>query len=235
MAVLSRLLLYSTKLFAPRRYGIRRPNSTFGAVTDIFSGVTSNYQALSVQANHRMNHHMQFSANYTWSHALDNGVNGTTFTATNSLLDPFNLSKEYGNSIYNVPQRFVVNAVIESPWHFNGFTKWLANDWQISPILQVQSGLPYSAFVSGSAPNQTAGNITVSGINGSGGTNRLDIGRNTFTQPATLISGHSHIQAFPDPRALQPGIDGRLVQPSERTEHNRCEYYCVFHRLHQVH
>ncbi len=183
---------YSTELFLGPR-----PNATFGAVTDIFSGVTSNYQALSVQANHRMSHHMQFSANYTWSHALDNGVNGTTFTATNSLLDPFNLSKEYGNSIYNVPQRFVVNAVIESPWRFNGFTKWLANDWQISPILQVQSGLPYSAFVSGSAPNQAAGNITVSGINGSGGTNRLDIGRNTFTQPSTLIPDIRISKRFP--------------------------------------
>jgi hypothetical protein len=183
---------YTTELFTGAR-----PNPTFGSVTDIFSGVTSNYQAFSIQAEHRLNHHVQFSANYTWSHALDNGVNGTTFTATNAQLDPFNLTKEYGNSIYNVPQRFSLNAVMDSPWHVNGWTKWLANDWELAPILQVQSGLPYSAFVTGNAPNTAAGNITQSGINGSGGTNRLDIGRNTFQQPGTLIPDIRFAKKFP--------------------------------------
>jgi hypothetical protein len=183
---------YTTELFLGPR-----PNPNFGATTDIFSGVTSNYQALSIQANHRMSHHVQFGANYTWSHALDNGVNGTTFTATNSLLDPFNLSKEYGNSIYNVPNRVALNAVVESPWHFEGWAKWLVNDWQLAPILQIQSGLPYSAFVSGNAPNTAAGNITQSGINGSGGTNRLDIGRDTFSQPYTLVPDIRFSKRFP--------------------------------------
>lgn len=160
-----------------------RKNPALGAETDIFSGVISNYQALALQANHRMNHHVQFMANYTWSHALDNGVNGQTFTATNSLLDATNLGKEYGNSIYNVPNRFVLNSVMDSPWKFSGWAGYLLNDWSFSPIYQIQSGLPYSAFVSGNAPNST-----VSGINGSGGTNRLDIGRNTFRQPGTWIT-----------------------------------------------
>jgi len=173
---------YTTEIFTGPR-----PNTNFGAITDIFSGVISNYQALSVQANHRMNRHVQFSANYTWSHALDNGVNGTTFTSTNSLLDPFNISKEYGNSIYNVPNRFVFNAVMESPWKTEGWSKWLVNGWQLAPIIQVQSGLPYSAFVNGNAPAQASGSIVQSGINGSGGTNRLDIGRDTFTQPMTFV------------------------------------------------
>lgn len=169
---------YTTPLFT----GARK-NAAFGALTDVFSGVTSNYQALAVQVNHRMSHHVQFMANYTWSHALDNGVNGQTFSASNSLFDPRFLSKEYGNSIYNVPNRFVVNAVMDSPWKINGWAGYLANDWSFSPIYQIQSGLPYSAFVSGNAPNST-----VTGVNGSGGTNRLDIGRNTFRQPGTWIS-----------------------------------------------
>ncbi len=159
-----------------------RPTPTLGAKTDIFSGVISNYQALAFQVNHRLNHHVQFMANYTWSHALDNGVNGQTFTATNSLLDPTNLNKEYGNSIYNVPNRFVLNAVMQSPWKYTGWAGQLLNDWTFSPIYQIQNGLPFSAFVSGNAPGGT-----VSGINGSGGTNRIDIGRNTFHQPNNWI------------------------------------------------
>ncbi len=61
--------------FTTPRFTGPRPNTLLGAKTDIFSGVISNYQALAFQVNHRMNHHVQFSANYTWSHALDNGVN----------------------------------------------------------------------------------------------------------------------------------------------------------------
>jgi hypothetical protein len=169
---------YTTPLFTgPRK------DPTIGAKTDIFSGVISNYQALALQVNHRLTHHVQFMANYTWAHALDNGVNGQTFTATNSLLDPTNINKEYGNSIYNVPNRFVMNAVMQSPWKFQGWAGQMLNDWTFSPIYQIQNGLPYSAFVSGNAPGGT-----VSGINGSGGTNRLDIGRNTFRQPNNWIS-----------------------------------------------
>jgi len=169
---------YTTNLF-----NTARPNTAFGSMTDIFSGVTSNYQALSFQATHRMSHHIQFNANYTYSHALDNGVNGTTFTATNSLLDPTNLNKEYGNSIFNVPQRLVLNVVATSPFKADGWAKYLVEGWQISPIYQIQSGLPYSANVSGSGPGGVLG-----GINGSNGSNRLDIGRNTFRQPTTWIT-----------------------------------------------
>ena len=80
--------------------------------------------------------------------------------------------------------RFVANAVIESPWRHTGLLKYFADDWQIAPIYQMQTGLPYSATVSGSAPSPTA----AGGINGSGGTARLDIGRNTFTFPNTWIA-----------------------------------------------
>jgi Carboxypeptidase regulatory-like domain len=162
-----------------------RPTAAFGAMTDIFSGVTSNYQAMSIQANHRMSHHVQFGANYTWSHALDNGVNGTTFTATNSLFNPSNLNADYGNSIYNVPQRFVLNAVMTSPWHFNGWEKWLTNDWEIAPVYQIQSGLPVTVGVTGNVPN--ALNPTTSGITGSGGANRIP-SRDSVQMPGTWIT-----------------------------------------------
>jgi hypothetical protein len=174
---------YTTKLFAAQSLAIKRPNNSFGAATDIFSGVNSNYQALAVQLNHRMSHHMQFAVNYTWAHALDYGVNGSTFNDTNDLLDPTNLAPEYGNSIYDVRHRLVVSAVMESPWKVNGWMGYLANNWQLSPVIQAQSGLPYSLTTSGSAPGGLSG-----GVNGSNGAFRIDaIGRNTFRQPSTLV------------------------------------------------
>jgi hypothetical protein len=168
---------YTTLLFSGPR-----PNTTLGSITDVFSGINSSYHALVVEANHRMSHHIQFGASYTWSHAIDFGQNQQTFTGTNFLLNPNNIALEKGNSIYDVPNRFVVNAIMTSPWKQKGWAGWLANDWELSPILQMQNGLPYTLSVAGNAPGGTVG-----GINGSGGTNRIDIlGNNSFRQPMTL-------------------------------------------------
>lgn len=160
-----------------------RINPKFGALTDIFSGAISNYQALAVQVNHRLSHSVQFSANYTWAHAIDTGVNGTTFSDTNDLLIPGNSRAEYGNSIYDVPNRFTLNAVIQSPWKVQGPLGYLANDWQLAPIFTAQNGLPFSLTTAGSP----AGGLG-SSINGSGGANRIDVtGRNTFRFPNTYL------------------------------------------------
>lgn len=173
---------YTTKLFAPQG-AIKRPDNAFGAATDILSGVDSSYQALAIQLNHRFTHHTQFSVNYTWAHAIDDGVNGATFNDTNDLLDPSNLALERGNSIYDVRHRLVVSAILDSPWKVNGWMGYLANNWQLSPVIQAQSGLPYSLATSGSAPGGLSG-----GVNGSNGAFRIDeIGRNTFRQPSTLV------------------------------------------------
>ncbi len=179
---------YTTPLFTGPR-----PNTAFGSMTDIFSGVNSNYHALAVSLNHRFRKHVQFRANYTWSHALDFGQNQSTFTDTNDLLVPGNLKLEYGNSIYNVPNRFTLDGVFDSPWRLSGWAKWLANDWRLSPIVQIQNGLPYSLFTSGSAPGGLA-----SGINGSSGRSGIDIiGRNTFTMPRTAVTDLHLAKRFP--------------------------------------
>jgi hypothetical protein len=169
---------YTTVLFKGPR-----PNPNLGATTDIFSGISSNYNAFTAQVNHRLSHHVQFGANYTWSHALDYGQNGTTFNDTNDLLSPFNIKGEYGNSIFNVPNRMVFNAIVESPWHTSGWKSYLVNGWQLAPIYQIQNGLPYSLVTSGNAPGGLGG-----GVNGSNGRKGIDIvGRNSFRLPRTQV------------------------------------------------
>lgn len=177
---------YTTPLYTARS------NAAFGSMTDIFSGVNSNYHALAVEVKHRLSRNLQFAANYTYSHALDFGQNASTFSDTNDLAVPNNLGAEYGNSNFNVPNRFVVHAVINSPWHVNGWAKWLANGWEVAPIYQIQNGLPYSLLTAGNPPNVVVGGVTLrpvgSSINGSGGRKGIDVlGRNTFTLPRTQV------------------------------------------------
>ena len=165
-----------------------RPNGSYAQMLDIF-GVGTNYNALAIQANHRLNHYVQFLADYTWSHALYYGEGAnTTLTASfgGGVLDPFNFKQEYGNSIYNVPNRFVISGVITEPWHVqSGWAKYLAEGWELSPLYTIENGYPYSAATSGNAP-EPVGPATRStgGINGSDSVFRLpNIGRDDFTMP----------------------------------------------------
>jgi len=160
-----------------------RLNSSYGSMTDIFSGISSSYNGLVVQLNHRMSNNIQFNVNYTFAHAIDFGQNGTTFSDTNDLLVPNNINIEKGNSIFDVRHRFVASAVGNSPWKVNGWAGYLANDWQLSPIYQAQTGLPYSLVTSGTAPGGLG-----AGINGSNGRKGIDIfGRSTFNLPSTQV------------------------------------------------
>ena len=170
-------------------YYTSRVNPALGAMTDVFSGINGSYHAFVAQFTHRMNKSIEFSANYTWAHAIDYNQNESTFSDTNDLFDPFNLQLEKGNSIYDVPNRFVFNAVAQTPWKLSGFKGVLANGWEIAPLFQIQSGLPYTITTSGGSPLSGSGApLSTGNINGSGGRNGLpDFQRNSFRFPKTQV------------------------------------------------
>jgi hypothetical protein len=176
-----------------------RPNPNYGATTDIFSGVNSNYEAIVFQIKHRTTRNLSFNANYTWSHALDYGENNTTFTDTNDLLDPANLRGEYGNSNQDTPNRLVVYAIYNTPSHFNGVLGYLLNNYELSPSFSGQSGAPYTAGVTGNfnkvvlgSGNLATGGFAAAsssgGINGTGGAARVPtLDRNIFRLKRDLL------------------------------------------------
>ncbi len=169
-----------------------RPNPAFGSTTDIFSGVNSDYEGVVVQLKHQTTRNLSIGINYTHSHALDYGENNTTFTNSNSLLDPNNVRGEYGNSNQNVPNRLVAYGIYNTPSPYKGILGYLLNNYEIAPSFQTQTGLPYTAGVTGnfsgvilgSGVAATGANGAASssgGINGTGGTARLpNLDRNTF-------------------------------------------------------
>ncbi len=182
---------YTTALFRPFSATQARPNANFGSMSDIISGVNSSYNALAVEVKHRMSHNIQFGANYTWAHAIDFGQNQTTFSSTNSFLFPNSIAAEKGNSQYDVPNRFVLNAIINSPWKKDGWLGVFTNGWEFAPVYQIQNGLPYNLLVSGNAPltGTLPPGASLGSINNSGGTNRIDIlGNNSFRMPMTWLA-----------------------------------------------
>ena len=170
-------------------------NINFNGATEITSNINGAYHGLTVELQRRQSKFLAFDTNYTWSHSLDFNQNqSTTVTAgSNNWFDPYgNTRANYGNSSLNVPHRLVSWALLNFPGTHGGEAlKQLTNGWSIKPLLQVQSGLPYSVNTTGSAPNQcySAGCLESagSGLSGTGVTYIPFFGRNSQRMPVTAV------------------------------------------------
>lgn len=155
----------------------------YGSITEVVSNINSSYNGAVIDFQNRGNQYAQFDMNYTWSHALDYNQNQSTAPSTNNWWDPWNNPHaNYGNSAYNVPNRFVGWALLTYPGHHQGWLKYAADAWHLNPVLQVQNGLPYSAAVSGSITGAYSSGLTGSGNSGY----LLQLGRDSFKQPTTI-------------------------------------------------
>lgn len=157
----------------------------YSSVINEKSDVNSNYNALVVQLNRRMASGLQFLMNYTWSHALDNGQNSQTQSASYPYqFDPYNTALEYGTSNFDKRHRFV-GSVVYQPNFFKNSDKTMhaiLDGWSLAPIVTVSSGNVFTEATSG---NISGGVTSNSGLNGSGGTFRLGTiyGRNSWSYP----------------------------------------------------
>ena len=117
------------------------------------SNINSSYNGMIVEVQNRSNKNLQFDANYTWSHALDFNQNESTSPTSNNWYDPLgNAAANYGNSNFNVPNRFVTWVMWQYPGNFYNWSRLLTDGWHVNPVFQWQNGLPYSAGVSGTQP-----------------------------------------------------------------------------------
>ncbi|QHN05227.1 TonB-dependent receptor [Granulicella sp. WH15] len=164
------------------------PSATnFSSISEYLSNVNSSYNALAAEIQNRSLKSLQFDASYTWAHALDFSQNATTAGGTNSWYDPYgNPRANYGNSQFNIPNRFVGYALYNLPnlVKGHGILSRAVNDWSLDNSFQFQTGLPYSASVSGSNSNSA---ISTS-FNGSGGPSYIpQLGHNNLTYNRVLI------------------------------------------------
>ena len=158
----------------------------FQNITEMVSNINSNYNAFVAEIVNRSLHNIQFDANYTWSHALDFAQNANTSSvATNNWFNPYgDYQVNYGNSSYNVPNRFVAYALYTAPnLKSTNPLKWVANDWSLDDSFQMQNGLPYTVGVSGFF---SAG-ILSDWNGGSGSTMIPMIGPNTERYPRHIV------------------------------------------------
>src|SRR5262249_53993797 len=173
-----------------------RPNSTYAAMIEEQSRVTSRYDAVVFQVNRRFSHGLMFLAHFTYSRAADLNQTSVTFSASSpTALNQFNLDGEDGRSTFDVPRRFVASAVWEIPFlreSQNSFVKNVIAGWKVAPIVTIQDGFRVAESVNGGLPTNmtTPDGFNISstpngGVNGSGGGFRVPFEpRNNFQLPA---------------------------------------------------
>ena len=100
----------------------------------------SNYNSLQVTVTQKAFHGLNFLAGYTWSHAIDNGTSNRGGYPQDSL----NYPAERGNGDYDLRHHFTFSATYELPNRKTPLQ--LGEGWQITSILNLQSGLPYTLY-----------------------------------------------------------------------------------------
>jgi hypothetical protein len=162
-----------------------RPNSTIRKEIEAESVANSAYHGLILAVRKRMSRGLMINAHFTWSKAIDNGQNSTTFFSQyTTFYDPTNPKFDRALSDFNVPKRFVLSYVWQPDrmFHFSeGPARTILGDWLLSGSFAANAGRPLTLSTSGSFSVRA---LDTSTINGSGGEQVVPfIGRNTFQAP----------------------------------------------------
>ena len=116
-------------------YATQYPN--FGAINQLNSIGTSNYNALQSTLRLRAWHGVGAELAYTWSHNLDE------ITAYRGVIpfDSYNLKADYGNSDFDVRHTFTGSISWEVPGSSHG-PKALTHGWVVTSVLAFHGGPP---------------------------------------------------------------------------------------------
>ena len=204
----------------------------------------SRYNALQTSLTKRFSHGLQFLASYTWSHSIDNN-SGDNIVNAESELNPLpgdqqNLATQFGNSDFDRKHRFVFSGVYDLPKFYSGsssFAKSVANDWETSGLLVLQTGLPFTVFCSdGTDLNNRADYTGQPVITSSGSTvNRLtDYFNSAAFQNCTDANNVPPFGTVPRNSLRGPGqkdVDFSVIKFIPVTEGSKIEFRAEFFNI----
>jgi hypothetical protein len=112
----------------------------------------SNYNGLWVSAEKRFAKGLTFNVSYTYSKSIDNNSVGSSNPQIQNVYD---IASERALSDFDARRRFVLSGIYQLPlkWDQNGFTRRLVQGWSVSPIVNLQSGNPFSPINPTADPN----------------------------------------------------------------------------------
>jgi Carboxypeptidase regulatory-like domain/TonB dependent receptor len=134
---------------------LQRLNLQYNAINYRTNGGDSYHHALNagVRTSNIHNTGLDLTANYTWSHTIDDlsatfggsdEYNGNTL----GFLNPYNPGLDKGDSDYDVRHRFVVSAVWAVPFakETQGWKNQVLDGWEAAPIITARTGYPLTIY-----------------------------------------------------------------------------------------
>ena len=167
-----------------------RPNPAFGTITITESSSRSNYNAMWFSANRRFSTGLTLSASYTFSKSTDLNSVGS---ANPQIQDSYNVAAEHALSDFDARHRFVFSGVYLLPFTANGKTKYFVEGWSLSPIVNIQSGNPFSPIM----PTSRSGSLQ-----------NFDRPDYVYGQP--LMAAHQSATLWLNPLAFVPNAVGEF-------------------------
>ena len=159
-----------------------------------------------------------FDLNYTWSHTL--GVrdgNNDNGQGSGAALDAFSLKNNYSTLAFDRRHIFNASYVINlpSPVH-NAFAGQIVNGWQVTGVVQYQSGPPLQPLTGGRLNAQYNGSLNGVGVNAQGilGTDGILLMPYLTCDPTKGLSAGQYFNpnCFKEPSTQ--GVNGPLVWPN---------------------
>jgi hypothetical protein len=113
-----------------------RPYKGYNSIRETDNVASSRYNSLQVSWNRRLTKGLLFGLAYTLSKSQDDGSD-----QRNIIPDTYYAHNLWGRSDFDVPHVFIVNFMYELPFfRKNDFTGKVLGGWQVSGIIQKQSG-----------------------------------------------------------------------------------------------
>ena len=144
-----------------------RPNQNFGQVSWRGNKDSSNFNALSLAVKRSFSKGFLFSANYMWSHEIDDGSNGS---GDGDSLVPENVACpgcDRASGIWDARHVFNANAIYELPFgqgkqflNEPGFLRAVAGGWEVTSTFVARTGFPVNVLISRSSATVPDGNTS---------------------------------------------------------------------------
>ena len=223
-----------------------RPYPAFGQVSWRGNKSNSSYQALSIAVKRSFSHGFLLSANYQWSHEIDDGSDGSgdgdSLVAQNVACQPC----ERASGIFDARHVFNANAVYQLPFGPGkrylsqpGIWSRIAGSWELTSTAMARTGFPVNVTVDRSSSAVPDGNTTDQRPNLVPGVSLTPPGVSTITEwinpaafavpaPGTFGNAPRNVARGPGAWQMDFGV-GKHIPLTERLHLQfRTEFFNIF-------
>ncbi len=124
-------------------------NPNYGEIRSMQWEGNSYYHALQFNVTQKLARGFQIRGSYTWGKSIDTGsstIVGDEFLSSMSSLSAFDLRLNRGLSDFSIAHTLVIAGTwqVPGPRSLSGPLGWAAKGWEMSSLLKVNSGVPFT-------------------------------------------------------------------------------------------